>query len=350
MTDFSGASIERLVVHKAGNKSRDEGFVVSPGLANLEDDTLHDILINYFLKEFMNQPEAYRFVHQTDLLYNEIYNYARQIFFDPQGLYLQSINILKHLYEQSEHPKIKSGEVYVAHFRGLIHFEQRIDAIGIFKSENKDPFLKFEEQQKQLGYEFGINTQKLDKGCLILNVEGEEGYRIYVASSGGNAEAQFWTEDFLHIDRIQDNHWQTKNYLTLCKDFVEEVYSQEQDKREQVVFMNKSIEYFSTKDKFDADEFANDVFHDPAYVEQFRDYKQAFEQERGIEVLEDFAIFKPAVKNMKKKFKNFIKLDTDVEIKLNATNHTDRSDKFVERGFDEERQMHYYKIYFNQES
>lgn len=350
MTDFSSASINSLVVHKAGNKTRDEGISVSPGLVNLEDEMLHDILIKYFLKDFSNAPEAYRFTHQTELLYNEIYNYARQIFYNPEGLHIQSINILKHLYEQSSHPKIKSGELYVAYFRGIVHFEQRIDAIGIFKSENKDPFLKFEEQQKSLGYEFGINTRTLDKGCLILNTEGEEGYRVYVANSGGSAEAQFWTEDFLHINRIQDNHFQTRNYLTLCKDFVEEVYSQEQDKREQVVFLNKSIEYFSTKDKFDADEFARDVIQDPGYAEQFWDYKHAFEEERGIEALEDFAIFKPEVKNMKKKFKNFIKLDTDIEIKLNATNHTERSDKFVERGFDEQRQMHYYKIYFNQES
>jgi hypothetical protein len=45
--------------------------------------------------------------------------------------------------------------------------------------------------------------------------------------------------------------------------------------------------------------------------------------------------------------KNYIKLDTDVEIRINATMRTEK--RVIEKGFDKEKGMHYYKIYFNNE-
>ncbi|MBT7242942.1 MAG: nucleoid-associated protein, partial [Flavobacteriaceae bacterium] len=41
-------------------------------------------------------------------------------------------------------------------------------------------------------------------------------------------------------------------------------------------------------------------------------------------------------------------LDTNIQIKLDFIN-SDSADKFVEKGWDEEKQMYYYLVYFNKE-
>ena len=53
------------------------------------------------------------------------------------------------LYEQSKHPNIKQGDLYVVHFKDCILDGETIDAIGLFKSENKDttPHSIFIEQR-----------------------------------------------------------------------------------------------------------------------------------------------------------------------------------------------------------
>src|SRR5690625_7082723 len=74
---------------------------------------------------------------------------------------------------------------------------ERIDAIGIFKSEIKQDFLQFEENNNQLTamLQQGVNLNKLDKGCLIFNTkveaseEGEEtSYKVLSVDSNRSEE------------------------------------------------------------------------------------------------------------------------------------------------------------------
>ena len=53
-------------------------------------------------------------------------------------------------------------------------------------------------------------------------------------------------------------------------------------------------------------------------------------------------------KQEKKKIKNIIELDTNIQIKMNFTD-ANSSDKFLERGYDAEKDMYFYKVYFNRE-
>ncbi|MFT7252418.1 MAG: hypothetical protein ACI9FW_002180, partial [Flavobacterium sp.] len=62
----------------------------------------------------------------------------------------------------------------------------------------------------------------------------------------------------------------------------------------------------------------------------------------------DFPIANAAVTDVRKKLKNTIHLDTNVQIKLDFVN-SDSAQKFVEKGWDEEKQMYYYLVYFNKE-
>ena len=73
------------------------------------------------------------------------------------------------------------------------------------------------------------------------------------------------------------------------------------------------------------------------------------EQNQGLQAAEAFAISSPAVKSIKRKFKNLIKLDTDIEIKVKAATPDSGEAAFIERGYDETKGMHFYKVFFNEE-
>lgn len=352
MIDLSQANLENLVVHKVGNKSREEGIVISESLYQFENEAVKDSLFSYFAKSVESE-EFYRFSHAEDLNLNEIYTYAKNIFEDQDLLYEQSISILKHLYEQASHPKIKEGELFVAYLTDCLIEDELVDAIGIFKAEKKDRYLTLQESNQQGGLEIeikeGTNLRKLDKACMIFNTYAENGYRLIVvdALSRSKTDAQYWKNDFLGTTRIQDDSFHTSNYLHLCKDFCEEVFAEvhEADPKDQVAFLNKSLDYFAKNEAFDLEDFAQEVIEEPERIKEFKAFKQAFEEEKGISASEDFGISQKAVKNMKRKFKNFIRLDTGIDIKLN----TETSHEFVERGFDTDKGMAYYKVYFNQE-
>lgn len=148
---------------------------------------------------------------------NEVFTCVSKIFDDPEILLEQSVNLAKHLYEQSVHPKIKSGEFYVVYFKNCMIDGNTVDAIGLFKSENKEIFLQihtandgFEIESQQ-----GININKLDKGCLIFNTDKENGYVVAVVdNTNKGVDAHYWIDDFLHVRQRQDEYY---ILITLCQ-------------------------------------------------------------------------------------------------------------------------------------
>src|SRR5690606_8076395 len=99
--------LRRMVVHQVGNRSKMEGVKYSKSAHVIQDDYVRDLLMMYFTKPFDGQI-MYQFRHDSgDLNMNEIYNYVSQIFENKDNLYDQSVLIANHLYEKSNHPKIK---------------------------------------------------------------------------------------------------------------------------------------------------------------------------------------------------------------------------------------------------
>ncbi len=352
--DFSTVNLENLVIHKVGNKLRDEGIFVSPAMCEMKDGNVEELLLKYFLSSF-KEAVCYKFFHETDIHLNELYMYVSSIFIDRDSFYIQSANILKHLYEKSSHPQIKGGEFYMAYFTDCTFDDQRVDAIGIFKTEKKETYLKITKYADEfvVGSDKGINIKKLDKGCIIFNVDSTDGYRVAIVDTlnKGNNEALYWKDDFLRLTNVQDGYFHTENCLTVCQDFVENIYGEihQADRKDKVVFMNEAVAYFDKHNEFNLENFVQEVVKEPELIEQFKEHKQNYDINQGLATVEQFSISDPAVKTMKKKFKNLIKLDTDFEIKVkNSTSDTDNM-QFIERGFDQEKGMKFYKVYFNEE-
>ncbi|MCH2043817.1 MAG: nucleoid-associated protein [Saprospiraceae bacterium] len=346
---FSEIQLDQLVLHYVGNKTMDEDIRVAKKLFELNED-LRTVLLDYFLNSF-KLDEVYNFNHESNLEMNEVYMYCSHIFEDPSQFYDQSIHILKHLYEKSSHSKIKSGELYVAYLKDCIVDDELVDAIGIFKAENKDTYIKIqldEEGNYVLESERGTNISKLDKGALIFNTEQENGFRV-VTVDLKSSDAKYWRDDFLMLTQIQDNAFHTKNYMAMCKQFAKEAFKEE-DKNEQVDFLNRSLDYFNTKDEFTLEEFKEDVFKTEDQTEKFDNFKTTYQERQGIEEVDNqqgFLIAPEAVKKMKRSFRNVIQLDTKMEIKIHGTEA--QTEGYLVRGYDEERKMSYYQVFFNKE-
>ncbi|MBI1183190.1 nucleoid-associated protein [bacterium] len=354
MFDFTHMLFDKLVIHRLGNKSRDEGYFASAEEHDLLDDQLQVVLFDYFFASFKGE-DQFKFSHSADLRMNDMYTYCQNIFHNPETFLDISKHILHHLYEKSDHPKIKGGELYVCLFRDVLIEDELVDAIGIFKSEQKSTFIQVNEAGTSLkiGYYEGIDTKKLDKGVLIFNTLEEEGFMVKTidALAGNNDEAKFWKDDFLGIAPIENSVYTTKAYLNLCKNFVEETMVAKPDvgKKAGLDVVSKAVEYFEQNEDFRLDNFAETVFEEPEIQEKFKEFKKQRVEENRLPLEDTFEISEPVVKSEKKRIKHLITLDDSIQIKLNP-NHQERNNHVVERGFDSERGQYYYKIFYEFES
>ena len=350
MINLFNAHIATLCLHKIGNKSRNEKMVLSEQPYRLSDE-ITPLLKEFFLKPFRDKEEVYfQFAHEVDLEYNEIYTLAQKAFKNPDNFHAISKKITQHLFEQSNHPHIKNGEVYVAYFNNVSIDNNVVDCIGIFKSEIKSDFIQIEEKDQShlaMLLHQGTSLDKLDKGCLIFNYKSEEGYKILSVDSN-RYDARYWLEHFLCVDAFQDENFMTKKYLKFCQGFAKDVVFPAEDKREEVMFMSRAVNHFSKNDEFDEEDFLKEVILNPDLLPEFKSYKVDKGEKYSIEDVTSFPIANSAVTDARKKIKNLIQLDTNIQIKLDFIN-PESAEKFVEKGWDEERQMYYYLVYFNKE-
>ncbi|MEK6154818.1 nucleoid-associated protein [Flavobacteriaceae bacterium 3-367] len=349
MLNLYPAQIENVSLHRVGNKNRNEPVFLSSEPYALNDET-SGLLKEYFFKPFREKEENYfRFGHEADLEFHEVHGIVSDIFSAPDQLHTYSKKLASHLYEQSNHPHIKSGEVYVAYFSNLLLDNEKVDAVGIFKSEIKHDFLQFEEKGSNLDIlvQQGVNINKLDKGCLIFNTEKDTGYKILSVDSN-RYDAKYWLENFLGVDALTDENFYTKNYLKFCQNFAKDVVLPAEDKQQEVLFMNRAVNHFAKNDAFEESNFLNEVIENPELIPEFKHYKVEKGPKYSIEDVSNFDIANKAVSDARKKIKNVITLDTNIQIKMDFIN-PESAEKFVEKGWDEERQMYYYLVYFNKE-
>lgn len=270
MINFENCEIANIVIHNVGNKFEGGTLTLSDSCFLPDDSDILNLLKSYFLSAF-KKDAYYNFLpYEDELMNNPVYASITVVFDNELEFYPQSVEIANHLFEQSNNPNIKSGEVYIVHFRNCNIEEGVCDAIGIFKSETKDTFLKIVMNQNtyQLVGESGINIKKLDKACIVFNVNRENGYKVCILDKTNTKEAVYWTTDFLGLQPGDDSYFQTSNYLNLCKNFVKDIYNQENDvpRADQIDMLNRSINFFKDADVFSENRFKEEVVQEPEVI------------------------------------------------------------------------------------
>lgn len=347
MFNTSRATIDKIIIHKVGNKSKEEGFFISDQLFSPDSNT-ENVLLDYFTKPLNNQP-CLSFSHEENLSLNPMYSSCISMFNHEHLFTDQSEKIVSHLYDSSTHPNIKGGEVYIIYFKDIYLNEVETDAIGIFKSENKDNFIKINEKETAIDLSIleGISLNKLDKGCLVFNTMEESGFNVYTVDNN-NKEAQFWTDIFLGVTEQQDNRFHTNKYVEMIKEYSDTTFGQEEEPEGQIQFMNKAYDYMQGNEHFDVDQFNTAVFEDPYHQERFMDFRNNYMDSHNVTTADEFQIEKKSAQQMSKYLRKKIKLDDSIEVNINLTN-LKNGNEVIEKGYDEEKDMHYYKLYFKEE-
>jgi hypothetical protein len=338
--------LQKTIIHYVGSKKNLDPLLLSDKEVDIEEETTQ-LLQDNFLKRFKDNTEYYSFTHSASLEFNEVYQYAKKLFADATGFEEVSASIAKHLYDQSTHPKVKGGELYIAYFDGL-PVESRVHkALGLFKAENKSLFLEVQQQKKGLDLQMreGIEPAKMDKGCLIINNKQDEGFDVLIFDNQSRGEeAQYWKEKFLGLTPQQNEYHHTANLMALTKQFITGPLETELKvpRTEQVELLHRSLDYFKTNETFDINDFQKEVFHNEEHLTSFRQFGSQYIENTGYDIAASFDISADAVKKGSRVYKSVLKLDKNFHIYIHG-----RTD-LIERGTDIDGRK-YYKIYYQEE-
>jgi hypothetical protein len=342
------AEITKCIIHKVANKYNSGQNSFSEAAIRFDEES-YNLMMPFLLKPFANLSQSFRFSHHADIRLNEMNNYASNVFKDEESFIENSKNIVNHLYEQSNSAQIKKGDVIIALIEGIEYEDVLTEAIGVFKVENKIDFFQtyLDDASFDVAVQQGISTKKIDKGCLILNTSDAEG-TVVLSIDNNQYDAQYWIKNFLSVKYADDRNQHTQSYLEMCKEFSEEVIKPEFGKQEQSQFLANTVDFFKENESVDYHAFKDELFEEDKKKELFDDYKKHFETLNEVLIRNNFEVSDVVLKKEKQKIKSIIKLDTNIEIKLDI-DAPDAASEYLERGYDEDKKMKYYKVYFNEE-
>lgn len=328
--------IEKLIVHHVGNKNKGETVNLSSITIPL-DDELHSIFKEYFTKQFRKKiTDSYVFDGEPQIAHEV------KAIFKNDGFVPRSHAIATILYNLSNHPHIRSGELFIALFDNANVDNERCQAVGIFKTERKQDFLQYEQTSNNLVpiLKYGDSVDKLDKAALIYNHSKGPFIQYF---DNNRYDSKYWLE-FLSIEPYYDAEFCTTKYLKFAQDFAKEIVLPLQGKQAQVEYMQQTTDYLAVNDLYHEQHYLENIV-DPELVNDFNQYFKQYASKYGLENVDEFEISNKAVTAFAKAYKGPINLDTNITLNIKSSTAC----KHVEKGWDEEKQMYYYLVYFNKE-
>lgn len=352
---FTSATATGLVLAKVGHPQREEPLQTSKEVFKIEEKD-QEPLATIFLKPFKNLT-AHRFSHHSSLDQHEMNAYAAAIFTSDDGLLEKGCDIAKRLYAKSNHPNIKSGDLCISLIKDIDIDGQLTQGLCILKSESVVPFLSISTRDGdlELHTEQGINPEKIDKGCLILNHLATKGYYVLTFDRTGS-DSRFWVRDFLGVVPITDSPFLTNKYANMAvaflakekKDSPKPAGEDHAPPWDTANASRDAITYFEEKQNFSLQEFEEQVLKTPEAKAKFAEHRSKVEEEQGHRLDDSFEISKKDVTKAKNKIKTVMKLDTGAEIRLKPALAA-KPDAVLEHGFDEGKKMKFIKIFFNED-
>lgn len=338
--NFIDASLCHLMIHGIGNKCLEESLVLSSQEVKMNEMTTSKLLDN-LLKKIPHEA-SWHYVHDIDLSYNEMFSFSQKVFENQDAFVSMSKNMAKHLFNQGISKNIRSGIVYMAYLQGIFVDDKEVDAIGIFKSEKSDTFLKvnYDGGIYHLSSEKGMGC--IDKGCLIMNIESENGYLISLFNSKKKSDVKYWNEDFLGIRLINDNNYKTNRVVELCGTFITK--NETIAKRDKANMIDKVLSAM-TLGETSFEEITNVVFEEENIRQQFSEYRQ---KQANLDEVKLDSVFVPNVEKVGKELKKYrnkskLMLDDDFEILIKG------GEENIVKGYDQDKGLAYYKLYFREE-
>ena len=348
MLDFSTTRLSRFAATWVGNKNRYEGVVIPKQTLVPLHDVAEEMLIPAFLKPFEKSEEYFYFHHEEDVSHHQVYQRCMAIFQDPETLSAEAGQLAQLLYQHCDNAKVLGGEFFVGYFEDLLLQGEAVNAIGLWKIQNKESFLKVERSAESFVMNVieGIPTGKPQVAALIFQLDEAEGYRVCAIDTVTKKdERSFWKDDYLRLRPIEDNYFNTRHYISLASEFITQKapFKFGLDRTETIDKLNRSGDYFKDNDQFEIDDFAGSLFAEDEQRAAFKDFRDEYAKAYAVPLEDKFDISNQAVKKESKVFKSVIKLDKNFHLYVHG-----RQD-LIERGFDDEKGKKFYKVWFDNE-
>ncbi|VEI18611.1 37-kD nucleoid-associated bacterial protein [Serratia plymuthica] len=199
MIDISSAKVSKVIVHRVGNKLRDEGFHLSQAECH-RSSILDELLLRDFLAPVLRKGQEYSLTHESAVSLNIINHYASNVFSTVETFKESSEAIAKHLYSCSGHQNIVGGEFLVILFECIRSGDKSLQALGLYKVEGKDDYLDVGEDKGdiQVVEKVGISLSKVQKGAVIIS----NGLKVFAVDNLGQ-KTKYWIESFLKVTSTQ---------------------------------------------------------------------------------------------------------------------------------------------------
>lgn len=336
--------IEEVILEDISLQSVVHGVEVSTVNTNLSNPSEEraEALSKLLLKPFTTHTETYEFDHQVDLSYNVLFNIAKDIKAGDDFVE-NSKKIHQHLVSVSTHPNIKDGDLFIARFDNIRFGNKTVEALGIYKFEQKESFIETARNENKLEATFrkGLGTKKPEKGCLILF--DREPFTLLVIDSQSR-ETDYWRQDFIQHRAKQDNNNSTNHFLKMTKSYITDQMPNEfeVEKADQIELLNKSLDFFKNNESFNQQEFEQTVLGDETAIQSFKSFGNTYKEDHDVSFAEEFDIAPQSVRKQARIFKSILKLDKNFHVYI----HGDRNK--IEKGMDENGK--FYKIYFENEA
>ena len=304
--------IKIATIQVVGNKTRGEGLSAASVLADVSGSS--EFLTKLVEKSFtMDDLKRFSYIESVEL--NPVYQFVSKMFDDKEAFLKQSVNIATFLYDQSVHPNIRNGELYVL----LLECEYKketVEAVAILKSEKKDPFLATDNDGMEISVKtiYGTGLKGLDKGCLVLNVERENGYVVGTVDNTNNgSDAQYWTDSFLHVTNCDDDYHETVKLPEMLTAFSKQVA--EQNAAEGAVVAKKATELLKKGEAVQVEELTDKICATDEQREQFVTFRQEFEDAHG-EIADEVNVVAKAASRKPVTRMNMLRVGDVFEVKV----------------------------------
>ncbi|KLV20059.1 nucleoid-associated protein [Bacillus sp. CNPSo 3703] len=336
MLDLSKCVLEKAILHYISSPLEKVKSVISHNLIN-ESENFHKAFSTLSFNKF-EENEICEFFHESELNLNEVYFYSKEILIKSKDFIENSQNIAKHLIEVSRHPNIKGGELLILKFIGARYENKEVEILSIVKIEDKEQFLQINNLNERLTISSfkGINLKQNNKLGLIMFFKENDESLVFVKKRKQD-DAVFWKENFLNVKYKVDERYKTEQILKQCRQFINN--NPELAPEKKVEYLSKSIDFFKEETYFDAERYVKKIF-----TEKNIDISYLQNQIKPFET----NIVSEAVRKVEKKFIKTIVLDSDINIKISLKEHGEINE-ILEKGFDQEKNRNYYKIYFEEE-
>jgi hypothetical protein len=303
-------------------------------LSTIENDVLKD----FFLKPFFRQKREYVFSHPVNISFNILYDACLKIF-KGADFTSTSVEIAKHLISQTT-SQIKDGDLFIVKIEDVKIEKAYCDAIGIFKVETQRDFIETKVEDDgsiDISVTKGFTTNKIDKSCLVVFTPTVP--TVFVIDS--SKDTKYWKDNFIGVVPKSNSYNKSTLAVKLVQEFLSSDNGDVVDRETQISYLNRFTERMKSLDYMNVVQTMSSIVQDSNYLNLFEDYRIEFERRENVDFSDSFEVNHKAI--IKDKSSKRIKLDDTAEI------YIFKSGSFIEHGFDSNRNMNYYKIYYSDE-